>query len=208
MNPIIHKQDDLKKLIEKYSLKTQRVEVNAQNKELIFTFKSLIPECDNLSIQRELSRIFDFTKSLSVVIQSDSVDKKTAPLKEIIHKRMEEGDYDALAKKKEETLKKRLSTIKDIPPAKAASAASENGSTESVRELTVGEAVLGERIKRHAQPMGEIDFSVGATLDSTSIVIAGRIFGVDSREITDKTTLFVFNITDEQGSVSCKIFAR
>ncbi len=210
MNPIIHKQNDLEELIKKYGLEPQRVEVNSASQELVFTFKTRIPECDSISVQRELVDIFDYTKSLSVIISPEAEGNNEAGAKKSVHKLMENVDYDALAKKKEDALNKRLKVIKDTPPAKAGSGSSgkKDGKEEEARVLGVGEVVMGEKIKRPAQSMGEIDFSTGAVLDSTNIVVSGRVFGIDSREITDKTTLFTFNITDEHGSVSCKIFAR
>ncbi|MEG2284307.1 MAG: PolC-type DNA polymerase III [Eubacterium sp.] len=210
MNPIANKQNNLKKIIEKYSLEPQRVEVNTHNKELVFTFKSLVTECDNISVQQELSSIFDYSKSLSVVI--DTVENKEATIvsKTVVHNHMEKSDYEALSKKKEAVLKERLSTIKDIPSVKkgGGNSGKDGGNSSEVRELEIGEVVLGDKIKRQAQPMSEIDFSAGGVLETTNIVICGRVFAVDSRDISDKTTLFVFNITDEHASVSCKIFAR
>ena len=210
MNPIIHKQNDLEELIKKYELKPQRVEVNSASQELVFTFKTRIPECDSISVQRELVYIFDYTKSLSVIISPEAEGNNEAGAKKSVHKLMENVDYDALAKKKEDALNKRLKVIKDTPPAKAGtgSPGRKDGKEEEARVLGVGEVVMGDKIKRPAQSMGEIDFSTGAVLESTNIVVSGRVFGIDSREITDKTTLFTFNITDEHGSVSCKIFAR
>ncbi|MEG0379002.1 MAG: PHP domain-containing protein, partial [Eubacterium sp.] len=210
MNPIIHKQKDLSALLERYQLEPERVELNAARREMVFTFKSRIPECDNISVQRELTGIFDYLKSLSVIINKPENEAQSLTPNSI-HKLMDTVDVEALAKKKEQALNKRLQVIKDTPPATSQSSSGggkKGGATEEARLLTVGEVVMGDKIKRPAQSMGELDFSTGAVLETTNIVVSGRAFGVDSREITDKTTLYTFCITDEKGSVGCKIFAR
>ncbi|MDO4288749.1 MAG: PolC-type DNA polymerase III [Eubacterium sp.] len=222
MNPIIHKQHDLSKLMEKYALEPQRVEIDSQNGELVFMFKSRIPECDKISVQRELTGIFDFSRSLSVIInakeEGENPRRRAEQLRELADQKLSD-----LSKKKEELLKKRLAEIKDTPAPSAPQPSANKGGKSfggqggfrskkkpapEARPLKAGEVMLGDKIRRPAQSMAELDFSAGAVMESTNIVVAGRVFSVDSREITEKTTLFTFCITDEHGSISAKIFAR
>ena len=221
MNPIIHKQNDLSKLLEKYALEPQRVEINNRDGELFFIFRSRVPECDSVSVQKELSGIFDYSKSLSVQIEADKAHQSKIQKAERFRAMAEEECSD-LARKKEALLKKRLSEIKDTPipePVQETTYKSGGGNSGKggfkgkskaveARKLKPGEVMTGNKIKRLPQQMSELDFSTGSVMDSTFIVVKGRVFGLESREITDKTTLFTFCITDETGSISAKIFSR
>lgn len=69
MNPIVEKQAAMDKIIKKYALLPKSIEVSNKNKELVFTFEHLgHAQCDHYSVQKELRTIFDFSKSVSVVI--------------------------------------------------------------------------------------------------------------------------------------------
>jgi DNA polymerase III subunit alpha, Gram-positive type len=61
---------------------------------------------------------------------------------------------------------------------------------------------LGHPITEPATPLKEIQDEM------RRVVVEGRIFTVETRELASGRTLFTFNITDNSDSISCKTFAK
>ncbi|MDD4692596.1 hypothetical protein, partial [Eubacterium aggregans] len=68
MNPMSGKQAALQDVLKKYSLEPERIEVASGSQEIIFTFKANPKSCDNVAVQQDLCQIFDYAKSVAVVI--------------------------------------------------------------------------------------------------------------------------------------------
>lgn len=61
---------------------------------------------------------------------------------------------------------------------------------------------LGHPIQEPATPLKEVQDEM------RRVVVEGRIFTVETRELASGRTLFTFNITDNTDSISCKTFAK
>lgn len=231
MNQIETKQQALCAVTQKYALTAKKVEVDTERGELVFTFVCQDAPCDSIEVQQALLPIFDYSKSVSVVInEADALPKafsapQMAPAKDDgqdskSDQKAQDINDESRAnweKKRQSSIAERVKAIRDLPPVQKSTNKKEGGkamkrrksdAVEEERVLKAGEVLLGNKIKRPVMSLGEMDLSPGATLETTNVVVCGRVFGIDARKITDKTTLYTFNLTDEHNSISCKIFAR
>lgn len=109
------------------------------------------------------------------------------------------SDNEAVAEKGEEDLQKRLASIKPV------SAKAETGKNLPKAEKP-GDVVLGKKITKPILPLSEVDFSDNGHSEGGTFVFKGWAFGVNTRALKNNKTLLTFNITDNSGSISCKIF--
>ena len=109
------------------------------------------------------------------------------------------SDNEAVAEKGEEDLQKRLATIKPV-------AAKTDPKKNLPKAEKPGDVVLGKKITKPIIPLSEIDFSDNGHSEGETFVFKGWAFGVNARALKNNKTLLTFNITDNSGSISCKIF--
>ncbi|MBK5243569.1 MAG: PolC-type DNA polymerase III [Eubacteriaceae bacterium] len=109
------------------------------------------------------------------------------------------SDNEAVAEKGEEDLQKRLATIKPV-------AAKTDPKKNLPKAEKPGDVVLGKKITKPIIPLSEIDFSDNGHSEGGTFVFKGWAFGVNTRALKNNKTLLTFNITDNTGSISCKIF--
>lgn len=110
------------------------------------------------------------------------------------------SDNEAVAEKSMQDLEERIAMIKPTPKA------SPEKKVSSDVKLKPGDVVLGRKITKPIIPIKEIDFNENSHSEGGTYVIKGYAFGVKTRELRNNKTLLTFNITDETGSISCKIF--
>lgn len=109
------------------------------------------------------------------------------------------SDNEAVAEKGAEDLQKRLATIKPV-------AAKTDPKMNLPKAEKSGDVVLGKKITKPISPLSEIDFSDNGHSEGGTFAFKGWAFGVNSRALKNNKTLLTFNITDNSGSISCKIF--
>ncbi|WKY43588.1 PolC-type DNA polymerase III [Eubacteriaceae bacterium ES2] len=120
-------------------------------------------------------------------------------------------DHQAVREKSREDLNKKLSAINPdatsiAAPAKTGKKGSKN--TEPIKAEKPGDIILGKAIKALPTFLKDIDFSLGSESEGQNVVISGTIFGVDIRELRSGKTLLSFNMTDNTGSITAKIFTE
>jgi DNA polymerase-3 subunit alpha (Gram-positive type) len=69
-------------------------------------------------------------------------------------------------------------------------------------ETGPSQLVFGRPIEEEAQPINMIQDEM------RRIVVEGRVFSLDVRELQSGRTLYTFNLTDNTNSIMCKVFAR
>lgn len=220
MNPIVEKQAAMDKIIKKYALLPKSIEVSNKNKELVFTFEHLgHAQCDHYSVQKELRTIFDFSKSVSVVIPE--AEAQPVVSREAILKKAAASEAPAVPKAAEAEEKsspsliaQRMSKVMETNsqiitfqgnPTPAEPAPQKQGWTGGGRGR--GRGGLGKKVSKPVEGLDTIDFSDTLSTDRERHCYQGRIFGFTNRELRQGKQLIEFNITDEHGSISCKIFA-
>lgn len=70
----------------------------------------------------------------------------------------------------------------------------------------VGDIIMGKAIKKPIIPLSQVDFSPSGESEGAVLSLNGWIFGVYRRELKNNKTLLTFNLSDNTGSVSAKIF--
>ncbi|HEY5537379.1 MAG TPA: PolC-type DNA polymerase III [Acetobacterium sp.] len=109
------------------------------------------------------------------------------------------SDNEAVAEKGEEDLQKRLAAIKPV-------AEKTDPKKNLPKAEKPGDVVLGKKITKPILPLSEIDFTDNGHSEGGTFVFKGWVFGINNRPLKNKKTLLTFNITDNTGSISCKIF--
>lgn len=84
----------------------------------------------------------------------------------------------------------------DAPPPKVPTRT--GGKATSCRQ----DILLGKTIKGNSRPIGEIEE------EENGVVVSGEVFEVDVRELKSGRSLFIFSLTDQTDSISCKFFSR
>lgn len=64
------------------------------------------------------------------------------------------------------------------------------------------DVLYGKKIKEEPRPLKEI------TEEETGVVIEGRVFRVESRDLKSGKTMLIFDLTDETDSITVKVFSR
>jgi len=171
-------------------------------------------------LQSKLSGIFDYFKTVIVEIQG-----KAQPKKRVAELKIQEHQVLEIEESREKEIQNRLKAIDEGPKPmpvnkedKKESSWGGNGSgwknkkknetPQEVRKYTLGEALLGKKIKGETTPMDQLGLNPGEEMNSALITIKGRIYNIDSRDINENCRLFTFCITDETNAISCKIFTR
>ncbi|MGL4605875.1 MAG: PolC-type DNA polymerase III [Eubacteriaceae bacterium] len=110
------------------------------------------------------------------------------------------SDNEAVAEKSIQDLEERIAQIK--PTSKSET---EKNLDQKVK-LKPGDIILGKKITKPFTPISEIDFSEHSDSEGGTYAFKGYAFNVNVRELRNKKQLLTFNITDESGSICCKIF--
>lgn len=69
-----------------------------------------------------------------------------------------------------------------------------------------GDIIMGKAIKKDSILLSQVDFTPGGQSEGETLSLWGWIFGVYSRELKNNKTLLTFNLTDNTGSITAKIF--
>ncbi len=160
MNPLIHKQSELKDLMGKFSLKPERIDVCSNNKEICFHFTSSASQCDEGVIQGTLKSIFDYTQRISVVVAKEE-EKEGAPATQspllehiaVVPEKAPDTLSEEAARRLEEVRQKNIEIAKqkvNAPPKAKASGEVKTGKNG---------ALWGKPIKGTPQSLGDLDFS-------------------------------------------------
>lgn len=207
MNPLIHKQSELKDLMGKFSLKPERIDVCSNNKEICFHFTSSASQCDEGVIQGTLKSIFDYTQRISVVVAKEE-EKEGAPATQspllehiaVVPEKAPDTLSEEAARRLEEVRQKNIEIAKqkvNAPPKAKASGEVKTGQNG---------ALWGKPIKGTPQSLGDLDFSQREMILNKKICVEGRLFGRDTRQCRGGKAILTFNVTDERGSISCKLY--
>lgn len=120
-------------------------------------------------------------------------------------------DHQAVREKSREDLNKKLSAINPdatSTPAPAKTGKKGGKNAEPIKAEKPGDVILGKAIKAVSTFIKDIDFSLGGESEGQNVVVNGTIFGVDIRELRSGKTLLSFNLTDDTGSITAKIFTE
>lgn len=210
MNPMSGKQAALQDVLKKYSLEPERIEVASGSQEIIFTFKANPKSCDNVAVQQDLCQIFDYAKSVAVVIPVEKTSQgPDLKLMDHITTADEErkNQIEAVKAKRLEVIQsENVAIAKQKPVATPSSPKGKVGKDGKARPSASGGALWGKPIRVPVESLATIDFSKQTQLVGQKLCIAGCVFGIDSRSVRGGRVSFNFNVTDGTGSVGCQLF--
>ncbi|KNZ42473.1 PolC-type DNA polymerase III [Acetobacterium bakii] len=109
------------------------------------------------------------------------------------------SDDEAVTEKGEQDLQKRLAAIKPVE-------AKSDPKKSLPKAEKPGDVVMGKKITKPLIPLSEVDFSDNGQSEGGTFAFKGTAFGVNTRALKNNKTLLTFNITDNSGSIACKIF--
>lgn len=175
--------------------------------EFVYTTKTF-QDCGALA--EELKTWFPFVKTVKVVLHEAAEDAPEPEAEAEPETEPEPVSEDALGEREapaqtfsledwqREQLTAREAEIKHYVP----KAAPEPDKPEM--PLGPGEILLGKAIRTPVVPIETIDF--GSAEQSRGVCIEGEVLSVECKDISEKTTLYTFAVTDCTGSVYVKRF--
>ncbi len=119
-------------------------------------------------------------------------------------------DHEKVSLETQADLQKRLSGINPhaVSEVKAEATNGKWGKKKEVlkKAQKPGDIIMGKAIKKDSIPLSTVDFTPGGQSEGETLSLWGWIFGVYSRELKNNKTLLTFNLTDNTGSITAKIF--
>ncbi len=109
------------------------------------------------------------------------------------------SDNEAVTEKSQQDLEERLKNIKPV-------ITETKTKTTTNKPENPGDVVMGKKINKPITPLSMIDFSDSGQSEGNRFVFKVFAFSVNLRPLKNKKTLLTFNLSDNTGSISAKIF--
>ncbi len=200
MDILNQKKQTFSDILTRFDLTPIKAVSNEKGTELTLYFESGASP-DTLAVRKALMPVFDYVKSLSVFIdkpETFSVKAEPQNVAETIETLKPKGETteNAIDERLKKVQSENIQIQKD----------NQNRQNRKKTAVSDGPMFYGKRFTCDIESLSTIDFSESFSTDSARHCYVGRVFNTDVRELRNGKQLLSFSITDETGSVSCKLF--